>query len=415
MSSSRSLVLSAVSAAIIAIVLVSGVVAIGVLNTTRSTTIANLPSSTSTFASQSNSATQTPIQSNSPSTTSSSSISTLTTSDASTQSTGPVGALAVLMTDPPTVPAGVTSVYITYADLEVHVSNAGNSTGWHVLNVQGEIDLMSVINSTQTIANANITSGNFNALAFNVTSAEVTFQGQNYTADLVYEEHMLYVPIVGGINITAGQTSAAVIDVSPTVLLLGNETDPTFAFLPAATAYTIPAQSISTLHLKVGSKDNIKNAPWWVAIQEASKYEITGVTLNSTGLSFNVTNTGDAPVVLRIADLASRTSVSGGKVSFANFASLLTVSEVFVLERNSSVIPITTVGNGVVENMIDSAGFLLPVGHSQTFTYSGNITLGVAMSSLYNRTVTQSITAGQMYVLSITGNGLVAQAPVVAG
>ena len=126
------------------------------------------------------------------------------------------------MTDPPTVPDGVTSVFIDYSNLAIHVSSAGNNTGWHVLGVGGQVDLMSVINSTQTIAKANISSGDFNALAFNVTSAIVTFNGVNYSADLVYQDHVLFVPIVGGINIIDGQASAAVIDLTPTVLLLGN-------------------------------------------------------------------------------------------------------------------------------------------------------------------------------------------------
>ncbi len=401
MSSSRNLVLSAVSAAIIAIVLVSGVVAIGVLNTTHSTSITPPFSGVTTATSQSSSSPQI-----GPSTTSSS---------PPVSQSGPTGALAVLMTDPPTVPQGVTNAYITYADLAIHVSKAGNNTGWHVLNLQGEIDLMSVINSTQTVANANVSSGNFNALAFNVTSAVVTFQGRNYTADLVYQEHTLIVPIVGGINVIQGQTSAAVIDVSPTVLLLGNVTDPTFAFIPTATAYTVPAQSVGTLHLKVGNKDNIQNASWWVSIRTESKFEITGVSLTPKSLSFNITNTGNSPVMLRIADLASTTSVSGGNIPLSNFESLLMISEVFVLEHNSTIVPITVVGNGIVESLIDSAGYVVPVGHSETFTYSGNITIGVAITSIYKHAPTQQIIPGQRYILSITGNGQVAQAAVVAG
>jgi hypothetical protein len=402
MSSTRSLVLSALSATIIAIVLVSGVVAIGVLNTTRSSRVTTF-ASVSTPMTQSNSSPQTV------GTTESSS------SPSGTTQTGPSGVLAVLMTDPPTVPNGVTDVYITYADLAIHVSGAGNNTGWHTLNMQGQIDLMSVINSTQTIADANITSGNFNALTFNVTSAVVTFQGSNYTSDLVYQNHMLYVPIVGGINVTAGQTSAALIDVSPTVLLLGTPANPTFAFIPTATAYTIPGQSVSTLHLVVGNRDNIQNAPWWVKIRAGSKFQVTGVSLTPTSLSFNVTNTGNAPVLLRIADIASRTSVSGGVVSVSNFGSLLNVSEVYVLEHNSSIVPIISVGNGAVENLVDSSGYILRPGQSQTFTYSGTISLGVAITSIFKNAQTQPIVPGQTYILSLTGNGLVAETYVIAG
>lgn len=408
MSSNRSLVVSAVSAAIIAIVLVTGVVAIGVLNTTRTTQVVTPLVTTDNYTPQGNSSPQTTT----------SSIQSVSTSSSTTsppaQATGSSGNVAVLITDPPTVPTGVTSVYITFQNLGIHVSGAGNDTGWHLLNVQGQIDLMSVINSTQTVAAANITSGDFNALEFNVTSATVTFQGSNYTADLVYQRHTLYVPIIGGINVTGGQPAAAVIDVSPTVLLLGNVTSPTFAFIPSATAYTIPAQSVSLLHLQVGNRDNIQNASWWVSIEKLSKFEITNVSLTPSSLSFSVVNAGNYPVMLRLVDIASTTSPSGGNVPFTNFDALLMQTEVFVLERNSSMIPITEVGNGIVENMVNSAGFLLPVGRSMTFTYSGNITLGVAFTPVLKQPVTYSIVQGQGYVLSVTGNGLVAQTRVTA-
>jgi hypothetical protein len=101
-------------------------------------------------------------------------------------------------------------------------------------------------------------------------------------------------------------------------------------------------------------------------------------------------------------------------VPISNFPSLLTISEVFVLERNSSLVPITVVGNGVVENLIDSAGFLLPMGASHAFTFSGNITLGAAMASMNHVVATQSIAAGSTYILSLTGNGQLAQAAVLA-
>jgi hypothetical protein len=406
MSSSRSLALSAVAAAIIAIVLVSGVVALGVLNTTHSTLVISTSSTTLPA-----------VQSNSPTGSGPSVVTTSISSQGPSGSSSPPQSsgsndLAVLMTDPPTVPDGVTAVFITYENLGIHLSGAGNNTGWHVLDQQGQINLMSIINSTQTIVEANVSTGTFNAMAFNVTSAIVTFQGANYTADLVYQNHVLFVPIVGGINITEGLTSAAVIDVSPTILLLGNLTNPTFAFLPAATAYTIPAQSVPSLHLQAGDRDDIQNASWWMSIEKSSKFEISGVSLTPTLLSFNVTNTGDAPVMLRLADLASRTSIAGGKVPLSNFPSLLAITEVFVLERNGTAAQINMVGNGIVENLIDAAGFVLPAGQTRTFTYSGNLSLGVAMASA-NHPI-QPITAQQTYLLTVSGSGLIAQAVVMA-
>jgi len=412
MSSSRSLAFSAVIAAVIAIALVSGVVAIGVLNTTVSTSSSAI-NTDETSSVKSNSSVQVGPTSQLSSTVA---IQTQSTSVGSNSISGPSGSLAVLMTDPPTVPDGVTSVFINYSNLAIHVSGAGNNTGWHVLDVTGQIDLMSVINSTQTVAEANISSGDFNALAFNVTSAIVTFNGANYSADLVYQNHVLFVPIVGGVNITDGQASAAVIDLTPTVLLLGNLTNPTFAFIPSARAYTIPAESIGSLHLQVGDRDQIQNASWWVKILHGSKFKITGITLTPSSLSFDISNAGNSTLVFRIADLSSTTSPAGGNIPISNLASTLSISEVFVIEHNSTLVPITAVGNGIADSLVDSAGYALPISASVSMSYSGSITLGAAQMQMTTsrHLLTQEIIPGQKYVLTLIGNGLVAQAIVIA-
>lgn len=323
-----------------------------------------------------------------------------------TQGTTKSGTLAVLLTDPPTVPSGVSAVYITYANLGVHVAQAGNQSGWHSLNTSGEINLMSVINATQTIASANIQSGKFNALAFNITSATVTYNGQNYTADLVYQEHMLIVPIIGGITVSSGQTSAAVIDLTPTVLLLGNTTNPTFAFIPAAKGYTIPAQSTESMHLRVGNRDDIHGAPWWVSVQKNSHFEVSSVSLNSNSASITVTNTGNSTIDFRAAAITSTTSVQGG------FKMGPQISEYFAVESNGSLAAITVRGHGDITSMLATSGYLLQPRQSTTFTYSGNITLGLLQLS--HSQPDQQIVQGQQYVVSLMGNGMVAQTDTTA-
>jgi len=328
---------------------------------------------------------------------------------ASNGSSSKSGTLAVLMTDPPTVPNGVTAVFITYANLEIHVSDAGNNTGWHVLNTQGEINLMSVINVTQTIATANIPSGTFNAIAFNITSSTVTYQGTNYTADLVYGHDMLYVPIVGGIQVQNGVTSAAVIDMTPTVLLLTNGTTSSnfsFAFIPYAKAYAIPGQSTVNMHLQAGGKDDIRNAPWWLALQQNTHFEITAVSLTPNSLSITVQNTGNASVLFRVAALTTTTSASGGFVRFT------TGSEFFAPEANASLSAITAFGNGQAVDKIAADGYLLATGDSVTFTYSGAITLGLTW--VHPLPLTAGIQLGNRYIVTISGNGQYAQTSVLA-
>ncbi len=242
----------------------------------------------------------------------STSSTSISTSSSSANAPSGSGTLAVLMTDPPTVPDGVTAVYINYSSIEVHFADAGNQTGWTDLQTSGEINLMSIVNESQTIASTNITSGKFNGLRFNVTSAVVTFQGTNYTADLVYQEHTLYVWIPGGIVISDGQTTGAMIDMTPTVLLLGNTTDPTFAFIPAATGYTLPANSIAN-HPHVGDRNDYNNRVS-AAIWYMTRFQLTGASLGPNSVSVSVDNTGNATIIFRMVAVTSTSTPSGGWV-----------------------------------------------------------------------------------------------------
>ncbi|MHB1868163.1 MAG: DUF4382 domain-containing protein [Nitrososphaerales archaeon] len=359
MSSRSNVFMSGAIAAIIAIVLIGGIVTTGILNT----------KSTETLVSGS-------------------------------------GTLAVLLTDPPTVPNGTTAVFITYSGLAIHVADAGNKSGWHVLNAQGKIDLMSIINVSQTIASSNIQSGNFNTLAFNITSATVTFNHANYSAYMVYQDHTLFIPIHGGISITNGQTTAAVIDLTPTILLLGDPSSPTFAFIPAARGYTIPAQSVPQ---HVGQIGSVNNQSWYRNNQP--KFEITGATLTPTSLSITVANTGNVSLDFKLAAVTSLISLQGGLKSA--LPSIASISEFFVIYGNTSMIPITTYSRSALTNAISSGGYTLPPRASVTFKYSSQITIGIVQGT--SRQPVQQIVPNLRYLISITSSDKLAQTIVTAG
>lgn len=348
---------------------------------------------------------------------------------ASTQTTGLTsptgtkqGSLAVLMTDPPTVPDGVTQVYINYTNLAIHVGNAPNDSGWVRLNYSGSIDLMSIINITQTIALANVTTGVFNGIAFNVSSAIVTYQNQNYTADLVYQNHYLVAWIEGGISIVEGQLSAAVIDLTPTILLLGTPSNPTFAFIPSARAYTIPAQSFAAGSLHVGNRMNIEGQQWWRAIEGNAHFQIAGLQLSPSSLNVTVTNTGNTSLLFQMAAVSATTSLQGGQ--FRSMGAMMAISEIFAIEKNASMNPITVFDMRSIYATFEGAGYVLSPHATVTFSYSGNITIGLLQpfgSSNENEhggmmgQPPSQITPGQQYVITVrTVGGLIAESAIVA-
>ena len=344
----------------------------------------------------------------------------------STAQLGPSGTLAVVLTDPPTVPEGTTAIYATYSDVQVHVAEAGNQSGWYDLHSSGQINLMSVINIGQTIGSASVPSGLYNALRFNITSAIVTYQGQNFTAHIASSTSNggseLTVPIIGGIQVQNGVTSAAVIDMTPTVILGGNSTNPEFAFVNSARAYTIPANSIPRDIIQRHRHINLTGQGWWDKIMDSQHYQLTAASLTPKSLSITVDNTGNVSVVYRYAAVTATQTQHGGDVGRAS------ISEYFVVEPNASLIAVQGSTPIQLAWTLAAGGYLLPPGSSVTFTYSGPIMLGTSMilpiatsagTSTATATVppitSQPVVPGQGYVITIRGDGLPAKTEVVAG
>jgi len=315
------------------------------------------------------------------------------------------------MTDPPTVPDGVTAVYINYSSVEIHIADAGNQSGWTDLQAKGEINLMSIVNESQTIASTNISSGKFNGMRFNVTSSVVTFQGKNYTADLVYQEHTLYVWIPGGVIISNGQTTGAMIDMPPTVLLLGNTTNPTFAFIPAATGYMLPANSIVN-HPHKGDRDDY-NGKVAEAIQDMTRFQLSAASLSPNSLSVTVKNTGNATVIFRMVALTGTSTPSGGWVPSTAIGPISKTSEFFIIAPNGSLLALSASSKQGAIQTLALSGFSMAPGSSATFTYNGAVTIG-ALALLQGHTPTHGIVAGQKYIVTVLGSGEHAQTAVIA-
>ena len=315
------------------------------------------------------------------------------------------GTLSVLLTDPPTVPTGTSAVYITYSNLQVHVSGDGNQSGWITLGSSGTINLMGVENFSQTIASASIQKGTFNALRFNITNVLVTYNGVNYTADTVYGHNAFFVAIPGGISVQGAQTSAALIDLAPKILLLGTPQNPTFAFLPSGRAFVIPSAQIPAEAHHIGGRYNLSKSQWYASFMAGTKFGVTGVELSANSFNMTVTNTGSASVVFRLAAVTTQNSISGGASMF------LPTSEVFVVEPNATMVAITGGTNAQIYQEIASGGYLLIPGQSVTFTYSGAVQIG-ALNFVGMQV--QSVVSGQLYHTALYGNTMIAQAGVVA-
>ena len=337
-------------------------------------------------------------------------------SSTTTSSSGPSGSgtLAVLLTDPPTVPAGTTALYASYSDVQVHVNGEGNNSGWIDLHSSGSVNLMGVVNATQTIASANIQQGDFNALRFNITSATITYQSKNYSVGLIYQQHIVFVQISGGILVRNGQTTVSVIDLAPTVILVGDPQNPSFVLIPQARGYVLPADSVSQVHTEVGERDEIENNPALMWLHQSTHFQITSVKLTPSSLSITVMNTGNASLVFRVAALSSTQSVSGGSMPGDIGIPPAAISEYFAVAPNASLIALTEANHVPIYQTVAANGYFLSPSASVTFSYTGPITLGVLTAVWHSGFQTQQINVGQNYIVKIMASGLVSSTEVTA-
>lgn len=175
----------------------------------------------------------------------SNSLSSTTSVQSSTSGSSGYGTMQLSMIDPPNVPGNVVGVYINYSSIQVHVSNAGNQSGWYNVTASGTVDLMKIVSSSKLLGSASLPNGTYNIVRFNITSALVTVNStsgvlSNYTARV--PSGMVQSVVTGGVNVQANTTSALLVDISPRVTYGGGN----YTLVPSATARPVASQTVTT-------------------------------------------------------------------------------------------------------------------------------------------------------------------------
>jgi archaellum component FlaF (FlaF/FlaG flagellin family) len=385
----------------------------------------------------------------SPTQQSSTSEDTMTTAGNSTPAGGQTqagsqGTLSVLLTDPPTVPPNVTAIYVTYSNVAVHVSDAGNQTGWTNANATGTIDLMKMVNVSSTIATVKVNTGVYNALRFNVSSARVTYNGENYTAFVPKAELTVIIP--GGIQVNSTTTAGAIIDMHPTVLNIGSRSTPEFIVDTAASVFGLPPGTITKAIEHAGYVMRIDNQQWWQHINETytADIQITSASVTNSSLSVTISNIGNQSVTLNTITVAPVGSECATPMNTPHDDHMVaplcfTGSAVFLVQNDSSlksfsafVLPpivqqifsgfgqhggkqsnsTTTSTTGTqTEAYPGSTGYTLAPGKSVTLTYSGSISFGFA----FGGRTSPGVLSGDQYQITAVGQEALAETVVVAG
>lgn len=299
------------------------------------------------------------------------------------------GVLSILLTDPPSVPDGVSAIYITYSDVAVHAVGLGDS-GWVNLPGEGTVDTMGLVNLSQTISSGAIPSLEYNLVRFNISGASVDFNGKNYSASI--DAGRVTIPIVGGLKVGASSYSAALVDITPTVVNLGNDTDPSFAIAAGARALPVPAGEVQEQFRDLGHRASLTNRTWYQDFQSShtDTLVVSSLKFSNGSFVFVASNQGNESITLRLAVL---TLASSGEKPTSALGSIPN-SFVFAI-KSDGTLQLLNGPPGQVLPGGSSSGFQLGSKDVQRFTFSG------AIMTLLSR---EGVTSGAAYYVVVFGS-----------
>jgi hypothetical protein len=208
---------------------------------------------------------------------------------------------AVLLTDPPTVPAGTTQLNLTYTDVLLHVIYPNGTEEWLPVGASGTVNLFSLVNMTQTLATITIPlNSTVDKVQFTIANVTAVINAQTYNVTSLSDTFVVKVAN-GKVNQTL---SGVLIDFNPTLVQIqaSDENDTTvyyYVLVPSANAIIV--NDITKAHVKVGTIIEIgeNNRVRLVRVKEdfSKNLTIVSATLtvngNTTGLSVTLKNEGN--------------------------------------------------------------------------------------------------------------------------
>ena len=209
--------------------------------------------------------------------------------------------VAVLLTDPPTVPAGTTQLNLTYTDVLLHVIYPNGTEEWLPVGALGTVNLFSLVNMTQTLATITIPlNSTVDKVQFTIANVTAVIYGETYNVTSLSDTFVIKVAN-GAVNQTL---SGVLIDFNPTLVQIqaSDENDATvyyYVLVPSANAIIVT--DISSAHVRVGTiiKIGENNRVRLVRVKEDFSKNLTIVSANLTvngnvtDLSVELKNDGD--------------------------------------------------------------------------------------------------------------------------
>jgi len=223
--------------------------------------------------------------------------------------TSAAASFLVMLTDPPTVPAGTTILDLTYSNVTLHVTYPNGTALWLPVNASGTVNLFSLVNMSQTIASTTIPSGSaVDKIQFTIADVDAVVNGVMYNVTALSNTLMVSVK-----NSKVNQAlSGVLIDFNPTLVQIqATDANGTLVFyyvlVPSATATIIG--DLSKEQIKVGTIVELgqNNRAKLVHVVEEFSKNVTivsaSLSVNGNVTTFSVTLKNEGNITFRVFGL----------------------------------------------------------------------------------------------------------------
>jgi hypothetical protein len=368
-------------------------------------------------------------------------VSLFATTSLNPNSTGPqnnnpqtgTASFTVMLTDPPTVPAGTTILNLTYSDVSLHVTYPNSTTAWIPLGASGTVNLFSLVNMSQTLASTTLPiNSTVDKIQFTIADVKAVVNSVTYNVTALSNALILNIA-----NSRVNQNfSGVLLDFNPTLTQIqatdadGNAVT-YYVLVPSAKAIIVNA--LTSDQMRVGTivklGENHRVALERVQQEFQNNVTITQASLtidgNSTALSITLTNNGAMP--FRILGLslngdfnATRTWISSiwdargrmgmGKGMFRQGMYNIIMENIHPKTipfkiNDTSLVPLLggAFGEGHGNNGISS--LVLQPGETTTVTFNGVIAMQIGRNDDEHPAMVVTPVAGNDYTIRLMGEG----------
>lgn len=326
---------------------------------------------------------------------------------------------AVMLTDPPVVPAGTTQLNLTYTDLSIHVIYPDQTSAWIPIEASGTVNLFSLVNVSQTIAATTVPmNSTVDKVQFNISAVNAVVNSQTYNVTMLSNTFVVNVE-----NAKVNQTlSGVLVDFNPTLVQIqaNDVNDSTvyyYVLVPSANAVII--NGVSQDHAKVGTIVQLEenNRVRLAKVQQQFNRNVTidsaslGVNGNTTSLSVTLTNNGD--VAFKIFGLTlngefntthTKPIDQGLRGRMENYIeNRINPDTIPFMISDTSLTPLFGDGNGNPANT--GSALVLQPGETTTVSFSGVIALHTGIPHFQNPVMTIVPNVGSDYTIRLLGEG----------